>query len=193
MTGHGFGCRDRRTVVAEHFTDRTQLFHVAYRRRGAVRVQVVDWGINAVHRHLHAAHRTFAGWSNHVSAVRRCAVAHDLSVDVRATRQSVFQLFNHNHTAAASDNKTVAVCIIGTGCFIWRFVVFGGQCAHRVELTGHFPAQLFAAASKYDVLFAQLDLLNRITDTVCGGRTCRADGVVHTVDFERRCQARGNR
>jgi hypothetical protein len=49
------------------------------------------------------------------------------------------------------------VGVIGTGRFFWRFVVFGGQRAHRVEFTGHFPAQLFAAASKHDVLFAQLD------------------------------------
>ncbi len=156
-------------------------------------VQVVDWGVNAVHRHLHAAHRAFAGWRNHVGAVRRCTVAHDFSVDVRATCQGMLQLFNHNHTAAARDNETVTVCIIGTGGFIRGFIVLGGQCAHRVEFTGHFPAQLFAAASKYDVLFTQLDLLNSITDAVRRSRTRRADGVVHTVDFEWGRQARGNR
>ena len=193
MTGHGFGRGDCRAVVAEDFTDRTQLFHVAYRRRSTVRVQVVDWGVNAVHRHLHAAHRAFTGWRNHVGAVRRCTVAHDLSIDVRATCQRVLQLFNHNHTAAARDNETVTVRIVGTGGFVRGLIVLGGQCAHRVEFTGHFPAQLFAAASKYDVLFTQLDLLNSVTDTVCGGRTRGADGVVHTVDFERGRQARGNR
>ncbi|MNT32660.1 hypothetical protein D3C72_1685540 [compost metagenome] len=105
----------------------------------------------------------------------------------------MFQLFNHNHTAAACDDETVTVRIIGTGRFFWRFVVFGGQRAHRVEFTRHFPAQLFAAASKYDVLFTQLDLLNRAADTVCGGRTCGADGVVHTVDFEGGREARRHR
>ncbi len=193
MTGHGFGRGDRRAVVAEHFADRTQLFHVAYRRRGTVGVQVVDWGINAVHRHLHATYRAFAGWRNHVGAVRCGTVTHDLSVDVRATCQRVLQLFNHNHTAAASDNETITVCVIGTGGFIWRLVVFGRQRAHSVEFTGHFPAQFLAAASKNDVLFTQLDLLNRITDAVRGSRTRGADGVVHTVDFERGRQARGNR
>lgn len=64
---------------------------------------------------------------------------------------------------------------------------------HCVEFTGHFPAQFFAAASKHDVLFTQLDLLNRITDAVCGGRTGRADGVVNAVDFERGRRASGNR
>ncbi len=43
-------------------------------------------------------------------------------------------------------------------------VIFGGQCAHRIELTGHFPAQL-AAASKKRCPVCPVDLFNRITDT----------------------------
>ncbi|MNV29607.1 hypothetical protein D3C71_1208390 [compost metagenome] len=104
----------------------------------------------------------------------------------------MFQLFNHHHTAAASDDETITVRIISTGGFFWCFVVFGGECAHCVKLTRHFPAQFFAAASKDDVLFAQLDLLNRAADAVCRSCTRGADGVVHTVDFERRCEARRN-
>ncbi len=193
MTGHCFGGGNCRAVVAEHFADRTQLFHVAYRGRGAVGVQVVDRSIHTVHCHLHAAHCAFARWSNHVSAVRCCAVAHDFSIDVRATGQRMFQLFNHDHAAAACDNETVTVCIVGTGGFRRLVVVLGRERAHRVELTGHFPAQLFAAASKYDVLFAQLDLLYRVPDTVGRGRTGGTDGIVYAVNFEGCCEASRNR
>ena len=86
-----------------------------------------------------------------------------------APRQRVLQFFNHDHTAAAGDDETVTIGVVGTEAFR-RVVVLGGQRAHRVELAGHFPAQLFAAAGEHDVLFAQLDLLNRVTDAVCRGR-----------------------
>lgn len=104
----------------------------------------------------------------------------------------MLQLFYHHHTAAAGDNEAVAIGVIGAGSFFRRFVIFGGQCAHRIKLAGHFPAQLFAAAGKHNVLFAQLDLLYRITDTVCGGGAGGADGVVNAVDFKRCRQAGGN-
>ena len=156
-------------------------------------VQVVNRRINAVHRHLHAANRAFTGRGNHVCAIGRCAVANDFSIDVRAARQGMFQFFNHNHAAAARDNETITVGVIGTRRFFRRFVVFGGQRAHRVEFTRHFPAQLFAAAGKHDILFAQLDLFNGVTDAVGGSRAGGADGVVHAVDFERCCEASGYR
>ena len=111
---------------------------------------------------------------------------------MRATRQGVFQFFHHDHTAAAGDNEAITVRIISTGRFFRGVVVFGGQCAHGVELAGHFPAQLFAAAGKDDVLFAQLDLLYRVTNTMGGSGAGRADGVVNAVDFERRSEAGGN-
>ena len=109
-----------------------------------------------------------------------------------APRQRVLQFFNHDHTAAAGDDETVTIGVVGAGGFFRRVIVFGGQRAHRVELAGHFPAQLFAAAGEHDVLFAQLDLLNRVTDAVCRGRASGADGVVYAVDFERRRRAGGN-
>ncbi len=157
-----------------------------------MRVQVVDRGVYAVHRHLHATYCAFARRSNHVCAIGRCAVTDDFRVDMRATCQRMLQLFDHDHTATTSDNETVTVCIIGTGSFGWIVVVFSRQRAHCVEFTRHFPAQLFAAASKNDILFAQLNLFYRVTDTVRRCRTGRADGVVYAVDFERRCEAGRN-
>ena len=155
-------------------------------------VQVIDWGINAMHRHLHAAYCAFARRSNHVCTIRGCAVANDFSIDVSTTRQRVFQLFNHYHTAAASDNETVTVSVVSTGGFFRGVVVFSRQRTHCVEFASHFPAQLFAAASKHDVLFAQLDLLYCVTDTVCGSRTRGADGVVNAMNFKRGGEAGRN-
>jgi hypothetical protein len=36
---------------------------------------------------------------------------------VRAARQSMFQFFHHDHTAAAGDNEAITVRIISTGRF----------------------------------------------------------------------------
>ncbi|MOA32588.1 hypothetical protein D3C78_1538220 [compost metagenome] len=111
---------------------------------------------------------------------------------MRTTRQSVFQLFNHHHTAAAGDDETVTGRVVSTRSFLRSVVVAGGQCAHRIELTGHFPAQLFAAAGKDHVLLAQLDQFNRVANAVCRGCAGRADGIVNATNFERGCQAGGN-
>ena len=50
----------------------------------------------------------------------------------------------------------------------------------------------FTATGKHDVLFAQLDLLHRIANTVRAGGTGGGDGVVNTLDFERRGQTGGD-
>ncbi len=75
-----------------------------------MRVQVIDWGINAVHRHF----------------MQRTAPSPDgatMSAPSEVRRSQRFQhrcehhaparvpLFNHYHTAAASDNETVTVSV----------------------------------------------------------------------------------
>ena len=66
-----------------------------------------------------------------------------------------------------------------------RVIVSGAQGAHGIKQAGLGPVLLFAATGKNDVLFAQLNLLHRITNTVRTGGTGGRDGVVDTLDFER--------
>ena len=80
-------------------------------------VQVVDWGVNGGHCHLHAADGAFAAWGHHVVAVGRRAVADDFRVDLGATGQSVFQLFNHDHAATAGNDETVTLGVVSAGGF----------------------------------------------------------------------------
>jgi hypothetical protein len=52
VAGQRFGRRDRRDLVAEHLADRLDLLDVADRRRGGVRIDVVDRRLDVCERHL---------------------------------------------------------------------------------------------------------------------------------------------
>ncbi|CRZ76841.1 Uncharacterised protein [Vibrio cholerae] len=82
--------------------------------------------IHALHRHFHTTDSAFTRWSNHVVAIGSRAVTDDFTVNFCAARQSVFQLFNHHHAAAARDHETITIGIVSARRFFWCFVVFGG-------------------------------------------------------------------
>ncbi|RMO46924.1 hypothetical protein ALQ40_101305, partial [Pseudomonas syringae] len=179
------GGADRRSVGAEYFAHAFHFLGVADRSRGAVGVDVVNGTrVDVAQRHLHATNGTFTAGCDHVVAIGGRAVADDFCVDLRATRQCVFEFFDNHHAATTSNDKTVTLGVVGTRGFIRRFVVLGGQCAHRVEQERLAPVLFFAATGKDDVLFAQLDLLDSVADAVCAGGAGGRDGVVHTLDLE---------
>ncbi len=188
MAGHRLGGRDLGTVGTKQGLDSFQLFGITDRGGGAVGVDVVNLA-NTLHRHLHAAHRTFTARGDHVVTVGSGAVAGQLGIDVSTTSQRVLQLFDHQNAAATGDDETIAVRIIGTGRLFRRVVVFGRQRAHGVKLDGRRPVQLFTATGEDHILFAKLDQLHGVTDAVSGGRAGGADGVVHALDLERGRQA----
>src|SRR5690554_1391130 len=156
-------------------------------------VDVVDRAINTGHGLLHAAFGTFTAGSNHVVAVRCGAVANNFGIDFCPTPECVLQLFNHHHAAAAGNHEAITVCVIGTGGFVWRIIILGGQGAHGIEQAALAPVFFFTAASKDHILFAQLNLLNSLADAMGTGGTGRRDGVVHPLDLERGSQTGGNR
>src|SRR5450830_590264 len=192
VAGQALGRTDDRGLVAEDFTHTFHFRDIADRSRGAVGVQVVDRTVDSGHGHLHATDRAFAAWRDHVVAVGGCTVADDFRVDLRTTGQSVFQLLDHHHAATAGDDKTVTLGVVGAGGLFRGFVVLGGQGAHGIEQERLAPMLFFTATGEHDVLFAQLDLLNRSTDAVSTGGAGGADRVVHTLDLERRGQAGRN-
>src|SRR4029079_18288417 len=102
-----------------------------------VRIDVVDLadalGVEAVHRHPHAAHGAFAGGCHHVKAVRGCTVPDHLAIDFSAAVFGVLQLFHHDDAGASGNDKPVTVLVIGATRLGRGLVVPGGHGAHGVE------------------------------------------------------------
>ena len=184
MAGQRLGGGDRRTLRAEHAADRLDLLEIADRRRGGVRIDVVDRRLAGVERHVHAAHRALARGRHHVVAVGGRAVAGDLGIDLGAARLGVFELFQHQHAGAAGDDEAVAVHVVGARGLGRRVVVFRRHGAHGVEQHRERPVQLFAAAGEDHVLLAPLNDFGGIADAMIGGRAGRRDRIVHALDLE---------
>ena len=184
VAGERLGRREGRHRIAEHLLHRAELGDVADRRRSAVRVDVVDGAVDRGQCLAHAARRAFAGRCDHVSAVGCGAVADDLGQDARTARLRVFERFDHDHAAAAGDDETVAVGVVGARGLLRRVVVFRRQRAHRVEHHRLRPVQLLAAAGEDKVLLAELDLLHRRADAMRRSGAGRGEGIVQAADAE---------
>ena len=184
MAGQRLGRRDRRAFGAEHLADRLDLLDVADRRRGGVRIDVVDRRVDPFERHLHAAHRALAGRRHHVVAVGGGAIAGHLGVDFRAARLGVLKLFEHQHAGAAGDDEAVAVAVIGARRLVRRLVEARRHRAHGVEQHRHGPVEVFAAAGEHHVLLAPLDRLGGVADAMVRGRAGRRDRIVDAFDLE---------
>src|SRR5215211_7896399 len=117
MAGERFRRRNRGTFVAraEHLADRLDLLLIADRRRGGMRIDVVDAALHVLERLAHAAHGPLAGGRDHVVAVRGRAVAGDLAIDAGAAGPRVVELLQHHDTGAAGNHEAVAVHVIGAG------------------------------------------------------------------------------
>ena len=99
VAGQRLGRADVRGVVAKYRADGLQLGEVADGRGSAVRVQIINLGINGFQRHLHAALGTFAAGRDHVVAIRGSTVADDLGEDGGTTRDRVIVGLDHHHQA----------------------------------------------------------------------------------------------
>ena len=189
MAGQRLGRGQRRHRVAEHFADRVELGDVAQRGRGAVGVEIVQRAIDALQRHLHAAHRAFAGWGDHVGAVGGHAIADQLGMDVRAARNGVVVVLQHQHAAATGDDEAVAVLVVRTRGAGRGLVEAGRQRAHRIEHHAHRPVQVFTATGEHDVLRAVADHVRGGADAVRRGGAGGRQRVADALDLVGRGQA----
>src|SRR5699024_9952896 len=128
----------------------------------------------------------------HVITIGGGTVANDFGIDLGAALQGVLQLFDHHHAATAGNDETVTVGVVGTGSFVWGFVVLGGQGTHGVEQAALAPVFFFTATGEDNILFTQLNLFNCLANTMGTGGTGRGYGVVDALDFERGGQTGGN-
>ncbi len=163
-------------VVAESQLDRVGLVLVAQRRRGAVRVDVLDvW--SRFSPALRSAFRTPRRGPSLSGAVMWMRVgahaeAGELPIDPRAALLGVLVFFQHQHAGALAQHETVAVLVPGTRRRL-RIVVAGRQRARRGEAA---DAQRrhgrFGAAGHHDVGIAVLDQAGRHR-RCCAGPWCR--------------------
>ncbi|EGE57185.1 hypothetical protein RHECNPAF_470074 [Rhizobium etli CNPAF512] len=184
MAGQRFGRLDMRNPGAEYLADGADFLAVADRRRGAVRVDIVDVALHRGQRLAHAADGALARGCDHVVTIRGGAVADDFGVDLGAAGLGVLKLLEHQHAGAAGDDEAVAVDVIGARGAVGRVIVLGGHGAHGVEEIGHRPVEIFVAAGKHHVLLAPLDHLGGIADAVRRGRAGRRDRIIDAVNLE---------
>ena len=197
MPAQRLGRGQRRHLAAEGLAHRLQLDDVARRGRSAVGVEVIDLAhrraVQPRQRHAHAAHRALARRRHHVGAIRGHAIADQLGQDRRTAGDRVFVLLQHQHAAAAGDDEAIAVRVIRARGGGRGVVALGRQRAHGVELRGHRPVQLLAAAGDHDVLGAVADQVRAGADAVRRGRAGRRQRIAHAADAERRRQRRRHR
>ncbi len=133
-------------------------------------VQVVDWGINTVHRHLHQRTApspdgaTMSAPSD-VAPSQRFQRRYEHHVPTRVP------VLHHHHTAAASDNETVTVSVISREAFsgVSLYLVDSAPIASNHK---PFPSTALRRHQQTRCPVSQLDLLYCVTDTVRGSRTC---------------------
>ena len=116
--GLGRGHRHLPRRVAEQPRHRAELDLVADRRRGAVRVHVVDRvgrELRVLQRRLHRPEAAVAvrRGRGDVVGVARQPVADDLGVDLRAARPRVLELLEHDDAGPLAHHEAVAVLVVG--------------------------------------------------------------------------------
>ena len=138
MADRRFGRRHRhlRGGIAEQPLDRAEFDLVAERRRGAVRVDVVDIGrrdAGALHRGAHAAEGAIAVRRRRgdVIGVAGQAVADHFGVDLRAALLGVLVFLEHHDAGALAHHEAVAILVVGTRRLFGRVVETGRQRARR--------------------------------------------------------------
>src|SRR5690606_15616823 len=98
------------------------------------------------------------------------------------------QFFDYHHAAAAGDDETVTLGVVGAGRFLRRLVVLAGEGAHGVEQAALAVVLLFTTTGENHVLLTHLDLFHCMADAMCASGAGRCDGIVDALDAERRGQ-----
>src|SRR5207237_8448923 len=97
---------------------------VTGRRRGGVRVDVVDLGVHARQCHPHAAFGAFTRRRDHIVAIGGGAIDDVFAVDTGAARLGTFELLQHHAAGAARNHHAIAADVVGTRGGRGRIIVF---------------------------------------------------------------------
>ena len=176
-------------MLAEHALDRRGLNAIVVRRRGAVRVDVVNLigtDTGRRDRRVHHAEGAIAvlRWRGHVIRVTGHAIADHLGVNRRAAALGELEFLEHHHAGAFAQHEAVAVLLERTAR-ARRIVVARRQGAQRGKTANpHRTHRRFSAARDHGVGRAALDNLERVTDRVRRRRACGAGRQVGALRAE---------
>ena len=176
--------RDGIATLAEQPLHRVELDLVAERRRGAVRVDVVEilrLDAGALQRRLHRAVGTIAALRRRgdMIGIARKTVADDLRIDARATRFGMVQRFEHDGAGALAHHEAVAIPVERARA-LRRLVVE----ARRQGATGAEAGDpdavdgRFGAAGDHDFGIFKRDQSRRVADSMRPGRAGGHAGMV---------------
>ena len=187
MAGHGFGGADEELVAegvfAEEVFNGLGLERVTERRRGGVRVEVVDLlGRDAgdLEGVLHGAVAAFAFGSHagHVEGIGRQAVADDFGEDLCAAGFGELQIFEDEDSGAFADDEAVTILVEGARG-VGGVVIAGGERTHGGEACNAKRSDGgFGAAGDHGVGVAALDDAEGVADGVGAGGAGGCRGLV---------------
>ena len=140
---------------------------------------------------LHGAAHGFLFRAGGVLAVGVAAEANQFSVNMRASRQRVLQLFEHQHSATFTDHQAIAAAVVGARAGLRR-IVFQAGGVQRIEDHSFGGAQFFCAAREHQRQAPELDCLIGVADALAaagagaGGRNQPARETKEDADICRR-------
>ena len=176
-------------MIAESALDGACLSHVAGRRRGAVRIDVLDLiriQTGVVQRDVHALGGACAvlGGRGHVIGVGVHADTDQFGIDGRAARLGVLVLFEYHDTGAVAEHEAVTVLVERTAGGL-GIVVAGREGARGGKATEtDRRGRHLGAAGQHHVDIAVTDHERRLADVVRAGRAGRDDGIIGAFEAE---------
>ena len=124
-------------------------------------------------------------------AVGVAAEADQLRMNMRASRECVLQLFEHQHAATFTDHQAVAAAVVGARAGLRR-IVFQAGGVQRIEHHGFGGAQFFRAACEHQRQTPELDRLIGVANALAaagagaGGGNQPAGEAKKDADIRRR-------
>ncbi len=182
VAGQRFGGRDRRALVAKHFAQRADFFHIPHRGRSRVRIDIIDRRVHALERHRHAAHGPFARRLDHAETVGGGPVADQFGDDLRAAGLGVFEFFQNQDAAPPGNHKPIAVDVVSPRSNRRGVIVFRRHGPHAVEQHREGPIELFPSAGDHHILLAPLNQLGGVADAMRRRGTRRANRIIPTAN-----------
>ena len=124
-------------MVAKSRLDGLGFVDVAQGRGGAVGIEVLH--LVGIDLRIRQGTAHGAAWAVHVgcchmTGVCASSIANQLGINTSTTRFSVFIFFQHHHTCAFAQHKTVAVTVPRTRRSL-RVIIAGGKGSHGGKAT----------------------------------------------------------
>mmetsp|Transcript_24802 Transcript_24802/g.25239 ORF Transcript_24802/g.25239 Transcript_24802/m.25239 type:complete len:263 (-) Transcript_24802:519-1307(-) len=178
------------SLLGEYAFNTLELHNITHRRRGTVRVHIIDLFfspnfVSLLHGNVHAPLATNPGWRNHVVTIRICTVPNNFCVNLSTTSLSMFQFFNDNHSSTSGNHETIAIFVKCAGCLLGCIVSCCRKRTHAVKHRCELPAHVFTSTAKSYVSLVELDLLHASSNAMRTSTARTTNAETGTIDFKR--------